>query len=176
MPFLRYDVASTGATKKYTRVGEIQIAGKNGPLAAIQHTQNREGTVPLRWHATAADILRSIGGDEAAQAILIDLKPKADTVSLYRLHDVWGFSYSGWTPLAPRLEVLFADFEHKHPAQLKAAFTDEDADGGIVGEFLYVRGGVVEGSWNWGMVGRVNGALLWRDAFEYLTGELQKVL
>ncbi len=43
------------------------------------------------------------------------------------------------------------------------------------GEFHYVQG-VVKGTWNWGMVGRVNGAILSRDAFDYLSKKLKEVL
>src|SRR5262245_7642546 len=33
---------------------------------------------------------------------------------------------------------------------------DRGSDRSLVGEFLYVQGGVTGGTWNWGMVGRVN--------------------
>jgi hypothetical protein len=53
---------------------------------------------------------------------------------------------------------------------------DRDAERDQLGEFLYLQGGVKKGTWNWGMVGRVNGALLWPDAFAYLTDSLGRVL
>jgi hypothetical protein len=50
------------------------------------------------------------------------------------------------------------------------------AERDVVGEFLYVQGGTTGGTWNWGPVGSVNGALVWPDAFAYLCGELTRVL
>lgn len=177
MPFVLYDVTPTTNGKRYTLVRTIPIAGKTaGPLAAIHDSKNATRKTPFPWHAPVTEILRTIGA-KPTQEILIDLKPNVSkNVSLYRLLDVWGFSYAEWTPLALRLEALFSDRSQEDPAQFKASFTDENAEPSFVGEFLYVQGGTAGGTWNWGQVGSVNGALLWRDAFDYLSGELSKVL
>ena len=103
------------------------------------------------------------------------MKPRvAGNVSLYRLLDVWGFSYDSWTPLAIRLRALFGDRQEANPLAFKNSFVDPGIDHSLVGEFLYVQGGVSKGTWNWGQVGRVNGALLWRDAFDFLTTALHR--
>lgn len=60
--------------------------------------------------------------------------------------------------------------------KFKKQFDDRGADGSLVGEFLHLQGGVTGGTWNWGKVGRVNGALLWNDAFTYLVGDLRMKL
>lgn len=175
MPFMLYDVAGDPGQEQYTFVRKIQLAGKSGPLAKYSHDLNLEGKFPFRWHATEEDIIRHLGGLPGGQAIVIDLKPGvAKNVSLYRLLDVWGFSYQAWTPLALRLRVLFGDLEDADPKSFKASFIDAGKEHAQVGEFLYLQGGVSKGTWNWGMVGRVNGALLWRDAFDFLVGNLQK--
>ena len=47
-------------------------------------------------------------------------------------------------------------------------------DGGVIAhEFLYLNGGTGEGTWNWGMAGSVNGALLFQDAWEYLANQVR---
>jgi hypothetical protein len=116
-------------------------------------------------------------GKAEQQEIVIDLKPTVGcNVSLYRLLDVWGFSCEEWTPLALRLECLFVDVDQADPRKFKESFTVIEAKRECVGEFLYLQGGVHSGSWNWGMIGRVNGTLLWPKAFSYLAGELGKAL
>ena len=116
------------------------------------------GSVPFRNSLRAQEMQKL--------AVENGLKPyQTANVSLYRVMNVWGHSYEAWTPVAVHLEALFVDREHLAPAEFKKRFRDRDADRDQIGEFLYLQGGVREGTWNWGMVGRVNGALLWPDAF-----------
>ena len=125
------------------------------------------------------DIVRTLNpnNNEAKQSIVIDLKPHvAGNVSLFRLRDIWGFSFEQWTPLALRLQALFVDQAAVNPAVFKNSFSETGTRPQHVGEFLYVQGGVTKGTWNWGMVGRVNGAILWPDAFRFLAGSLQEAL
>ena len=177
MAFLLYDVKSTGAGKHYTLIENIRLAGSNGPLAAIHNSKNPTKKKSFTWHASDAEILQNIEGAKSEQEFVIDLKPNAKgNLSLYRLLDVWGFSYDNWTPLALRLECLFVDEYRDDSEEFKKSFLLPLAERDFVGEFLFVQGGTEGGTWNWGPAGRVNGALLWRDAFDYLTGELSKVL
>jgi hypothetical protein len=105
---------------------------------------------------------------------VVDLKPRvAGNVSVFRLLDVWGYSEDQWTPLALRLQAIFSDRDEPNPL-FKNSFVDPGTDHTLVREFLYVQGGVSSGTWNWGMVGRVNGALLWPDAFDFLVTALRK--
>jgi hypothetical protein len=153
----------------------VKLAGRSGPLAKISRKANPQSKIPFGWHATAADIIAGLGDSADSKAVVIDLKPRvAGNVSLYRLLDVWGFSDKSWTPLALRLQVLFGDRQEANPLTFKNSFVDPGTDHSFVGEFLYVQGGVSEGTWNWGMVGRVNGALLWQDAFKFLVERLQE--
>lgn len=176
MPFMLYDVSAGPSSRSYRYVRTVRIAGSRGPLAHIQRTRNTAAVCPFGWHASATDIVSALGG-RSDQAIVIDLKPTvAQDVSLYLLRDVWGYSAQDWTPLALRLEYLFVDRAHPNPIEFKAAFDDAGADRTLIGEFLYVRGGVGGGSWNWGQVGRVNGTLLWPDAFDYLGTQLSRSL
>ena len=177
MPFMLYEVTAGTCSRSYRRLHTVAVAGNTGPLAHIQRTRNASGEVPFKWHATAADIVAALGRNPERHEIVIDLKPTvAKNVSLYKLLDVWGFSKADWTPLALHLECLFGDFEHEDPKLFKKEFDDRGAKGSRVGEFLYVQGGVQSGSWNWGQIGRVNGTLLWPDAFEYLATELAQAL
>jgi len=60
--------------------------------------------------------------------------------------------------------------------QLKKFFNDKDAENEYLGVFLFLRGGIKGGTWNWDQVRTVNGALLWKDSFRYLTGKLSEYL
>ena len=177
MPFRLYNVAEEAGLRQYTFVNHTRLAGKCGPLASFARSANVEQRVPFPWHATEGDIIRNLNNAQTKQAIVIDLKPHvAGNISLYRLRDVWGFSYQGWTPLALRLQTLFVDHNVANPAVFKNSFSDIRTDHQLVGEFLYLQGGVSTGTWKWGMVGRVNGAILWRDSFDFLVRSLQSAL
>jgi hypothetical protein len=123
------------------------------------------------WHLRERRLLELLGTDDPSRhALVIDLKPRVDgNVSLYRLRNVWGYRGEGWAPLALQLEVLFADREEPDPDRFKQCFREPGKEGTLVHEFLYLGK-----NWNWGMVGRVNGALLWPDAFDYFVAEISR--
>ena len=175
MSFMLYHITGEPGRMQYKFARGIQLAGQSGMLAKYSRSLNPEKRIPLKWHATAKKLIQLLGGSPTEQAIVLDLKPGATSkVSLYRLLDVWGFSYANWTPLALRLRVLFANRKEANPFTFKNAFVDPGTEHSLVGEFLYLQGGVSEGTWNWGKVGRVNGALLWSDAFEFLSTALKQ--
>jgi hypothetical protein len=123
-------------------------------------------------------ILSRLGIEQPAEhRILIDLKPSDKTnVSLYRLRDGWGYSNEGWTPLALRLESLLVDDPRDNPTIFKQEFLGPSETRDFIYEFLYLNGGTSGGKWTWGMVGRVNGALLWPDALRYFISSINRQL
>jgi hypothetical protein len=177
MPFLLYNLEGPPGREQYTGPRPCQLAGRKGPFAHLVAVQNPEKQVPFGWHATAEELIAYQGGSPSARAIVLDLKPNApDEVSLYRLLDVWGYSYHDWTALAVRLQALVTDRREPNPARFKKGFVDGADNHRLAGEFLYVYGGVTGGHWNWGKVGHVNGVLLWKDAFDFLSAGLSKGL
>lgn len=110
MPFMVYRVSDlpTGTAFRYVR--GLQIAGTRGPLCRFVTEDVAPANEPVGWHATEEAILAAAGEAETEQAIVIDLKPHVKgNVSMFRLLDVWGYSYPEWSPLAVRLESLFVD-------------------------------------------------------------------
>jgi hypothetical protein len=177
MPFMLYNKTPRADYNDYTFIQNIKIAGNTGPLAKIQSRLNIDKSKESQWHASDEDVLREIGLTPENHAIIIDLKPNVKgIVSLYKLLDVWGYSYPAWTPIAVRLEEFFSDREESDPSEFKKTFSDKEAEHNLLGEFLYLQGGTNGGSWNWGMVGRVNGALLWPSALKFLAGEILKTV
>ena len=177
MPFILYEVSPKGKDKEYTRIRNVQVAGNRGPLFSFVHEKNPRSKCPFAWHASGAEIVEQIVGPGTSNEILIDLKPnQPGNVSLYRLMNLWGFSVEDWTPIALHMEALFVDRSESSPKRFKERFLVRGASRDQIGEFLYLQGGVRGGTWNWGRVGSVNGALLWPEPFEYLTGSLKTVL
>ncbi len=175
MPFMLYQLTGESGREQYKFVRALRLAGQSGALGRLVRTLNPEKRIPLKWHVTAKKLIQLLGGSPTDQAIVFDRKPGATgRVSLYRLLDVWGFSYANWTPLALRLRVLFADRKEANPFAFKHAFIDPGTEHSLVGEFLYVQGGVSEGTWNWGRGGRDSGVLLWSDAFDFLSSALKQ--
>lgn len=171
MPFYLYETASVQDGVAYKQLREIKLGGSSGPIAGCARVRT-EGQ-PGGWHATERDLIEASKENPDGHAIVIDLKPREiGKVSLYRVTDVWGFSDEGWTPIALRLSALFIEEEHEDWEAFKRDFLDTKAEHQVVGEFLYLMGGYKGGTWNWGMVGRVNGALLWPDALQYLASNL----
>lgn len=177
MPFMLYGVQPTPSGSAFEYVRHLQLAGSRGPLRRFVQENVVSDERPVGWHATEQGILTAAGEPADSQAIVIDLKPSVKgNVSLYRLRDVWGYSYADWSPLALRLESLFVDRVVEDVAAFKRSFVVPPDSSDEIGEFLYVQGGTCGGTWNWGMVGRVNGALLWPNALAYLSGALLAAL
>ena len=146
--------------------------------------RENQDPVNLEWHLSEPDLLSAtideFLGEPALPndyAIVIDLKPgDEERVSLYELKDIWGYSHSlDYTPIALRLETLAVDLDHPNPDAFKQRFEANDNFRESVHEFLYLQGGAGENSGigNWGMAGRVNGALLWPDALKFFFKEIQ---
>jgi hypothetical protein len=174
MPFLLYrHWPKDSDSLVFRRVREVSVGGKHGPIA--KHVANECGDEPgCGWHMSETQLLDQLS-DTPGHAVLIDLKPTTTgNVSLYRLTDVWGFSYREWTPVCLRLESLFIDEHRANAEEFKEEFPFRPEDGGVIAhEFLYLNGGTSEGTWNWGMAGSVNGALLFQDAWEYLANQVR---
>ena len=76
--------------------------------------------------------------------------------------------------MAVQLLPLFVDRSEEDPKQFKAIFIWTKEKGEFVHEFLYLQGGTQEGTWAWGRVGSVNGALLWPPIFNHFAREIFK--
>lgn len=155
------------------RPGEIRLSGNGSPFRKVLTDAGS-----AKWHSTDEFILYLLGVERPAEhRILIDLKPSdKSNVSLYRLRDVWGFSYEEWTPLALRLESLLVDEPQDNPSTFKQVFRGPLETKDFIYEFLYLNGGTKSGKWTWGLVGRVNAALLWPDALRYFVNAINRQL
>lgn len=187
MPFYLYGKTPiNGGFSEYIQEREISLAGTNNVIyssltAANQLQQNQGQNAGIGWHLNEIDLLGTATEQYLNQpvlaneyAIVIDLKPNvANNVSLYEIKDIWGFSYSDYTPIALRIETLFGDLDHQNPDAFKKCFRDNNCLRDQVHEFLYLQGGYDSGKWLWGRVGMVNGALLWPDALEFFFREIQ---
>lgn len=177
MPFYLYRTEQISSGVVLERQQVVQLAGTSGPLYSYVNRTKRAKHFP--WQIDEAGILAEISGPPSPDPrLIVDLKPSAKrNVSLYIIRRIWGYSYEEWTPIAVQLEGVFVDVEVENPEQFKQRFVLEpEMQHDIVHEFLYLQGGTAKGSWNWGMVGRVNGALLWPDAMRFFLGELSRYL
>ena len=178
MPFLVYEKENNFLIKKK----EVSLAGKNGPVCSLvmrkvkmeQWNKNYKDDYAIGWEITDRDLLRELGFTSSNVSLIIDLKPNVkNNVSLYYLRKIWGFSYYGWSPVALQLETVYVDKQVDNPKKFKNKVALPKDRGDLVHEFLYLQGGIKEGSWVWGRIGSVNGCLLWPDAFNFF---IEKIL
>jgi hypothetical protein len=97
MPFLLYEIANG----IYRRLHSVHLGGKSCPFkkAAERTPESPE------WDITGSELLRLLEvQDEDRHAVVIDLKPNAESVNLYRIRHVWGYFSQKWTPIALELE------------------------------------------------------------------------
>ena len=187
MPFYLYQKERINAeSSSYIRKEEISLAGKtviyNSLIKTGQLIENQDQG-DLKWHLSESDLLSTAIDQYLSEsalpndyAVVIDLKPSdKGRVSLYELKDIWGYSYTSYTPIAIRLEPLFVDRKHTNPDVFKQHFKTNDSLREPVHEFLYLQGGAGKdsGKWIWGQAGLVNGALLWPDALKFFFKEIQ---
>ena len=157
---------------------EYEILRERIPLAGYQRgliyrSLMNSGQGDIRWHLSESDLLQTATKlynltSPSECAIVIDLKPNAEYLDFYEIKDIWGFSYeSNYRPIALRLEPLCI----KNPVRAERfkAFWCKNCSRKQVYEFLYLQGE----TWTWGMVGTVNGALLFPDARKFFFSKIK---
>jgi len=176
MPFYLYKQSPRpDGSVRYTQQRQITLAGSSTGLIypfVLAYARRQER---FAWHAKINDLLDEAGIPPKGHAVVIDLKPK-ESVTLFELTDVWGYSYPEWTPIAMRMETLFLDEKPLDPDAFKQRFADARCRRRPLYEFLHLQGGTIGGSWNWGQVGTVNGALLPPEALDFFLERLQESL
>lgn len=137
MPFLIYERTDVGT---YRRVGQVNLGGVHGPFA--QHVHEAAAGATLTWHLSEAEVPLHFHRDSERHVFVIDTDPSNPaTVAIYRLRDVWGYSYARWTPIMLRLSVIYHDEPAENPAAFREEFPLPDGLGEDVFTFLYLRGG-----------------------------------
>jgi len=170
MPFFVYRVgpSTDEGASEFTTPTRVSLGGNRGPL--YRYASRRIADAPaetVKWEIQETEIIHELGFSPVEEfAIVVDLFPRETRyVSLFQIRRVWGISHKDWTPLAIQLRTLVDD-EAANPAVFKQRFSAPE-NGKLVHEFLYLRGGTQWGGWGWGMVGSVNGTLLWPNDFNH---------
>lgn len=160
----------------YRLVKPVKFAGKDSPITPYV-IENAKDEHPFGWHMHEAEILKRLGVDASSHATVIDLWPnRSDAVLLFQVKGILGFSYMDWTPICFLLETLIDHEKSEDPAKRKREFLlPNNHQGDKVLSFVYLRGGFQEGSWLWGAIGSVNGAILERDAWRYFDHKLRSL-
>lgn len=166
--FLYEKVTEDPSHKAYQRQREAKLPSKIKSFV-LERGINLGG-----WHMTEEQLLRLCDVEPSSNALIVDLKPKAtNIVNLYSMRGIIGYSYEDWTPLCFLLEEMFADKPEYDPAGFKEKFLfSPDSSLRRAASFVYLRAGTQRGVWNWGAVGRVNGAIIFPDAWKYFHQQL----
>jgi hypothetical protein len=143
------------------RVGRIPLL--------LKDIMPQDVTEPYSWHLPFNQAL--IQKEQQGVSLVIDLRPKVkETISLYELLDVWGYSDNKWTPIMLMLRALFieepsqgidtSDFSIKASANPDRIYTFLHLDGTII------HGDIV-GRWLPSSPSSTNSVLLWPNAMNY---------
>jgi hypothetical protein len=169
-----YELTDEPEGTVYRLLRTVRLTAESGAIASfVRAARDME---PGGWRMTERDLVEGVGGDSDAHAVVVDLKPHArGIVNLYRIRGIVGYSHEDWTPLCFLLEKLFDDEPEPDPERFKRRFARADSFRGTNAvSFVYLRRGTRGGAaWNWGHIGRVNGAILFPNAWQYFGQELR---
>jgi hypothetical protein len=171
MPFLLYKKESDHC---FVRIREVVLPRS---IKSYVMSKGSDDADELQWHIESKALLKcEVPHNESPNdySLMIDLKPRDKTaVSIYQLLEIWGVSYGTWTPVLMHLQPLWSDWESPDPEAFKKRFALPSLLEAPIYEFLYLnhKGGRARG-WTWGLVGRVNGALLWPGALTYFMKQI----
>ena len=175
MAFLVYSKTRLQNELEYHSPQSVVLAG--GGLirsACRKHLSDHDAG----WTISASEMLQAGDFSVEDHAIVIDTSPRRQTVSLFEIKSISGYSYEAWTPILLTFEQLFADAEDEltiedgtvlTPEEFKSRFRDGSCERHVVRSILYLRGGWGSGDWNWGGNSRTTAALLWEDAWRYFS-------
>ena len=86
-----YELADDPRNKVYRFLRTIRLTAKSGAIASFVH--DTRGVEPGGWRMNEPELLVRVGGDPDSQAVVVDLKPRAEgIVDLYRMRGIIGYS------------------------------------------------------------------------------------
>ena len=112
--YARYSIKIEADRSSYEFIEECSLFGCNQgfiPWLLERQMPPSQGE-PYKWHLPIRESLNEAkwnDTDYADSALIIDLTPKRNTLSLFEVLDVWGYSDSYWTPILLHLSGLFVD-------------------------------------------------------------------
>jgi hypothetical protein len=175
MQFFIYRIEPSG---HHRLLKPVELAGSDGPLAQYVRTspaatlpKDQEGT---GWHLTESRLLGLLVIPPTIEhAVLCGMRPPTKSfVEMYRLLDLWGFSYRNWTPVTFRLRQLTDENSRvPDPTALTRGFKIQSQAEPVVA-FLQLNGGLVEGTWSWGATRSSNRIVLPPEALEFFLSSL----
>lgn len=122
------------------------------------------------WTTTDVEMLAAWGLEQETSAIVIDMTPGRDTVALFQLWAVSGYTDETWTPMMLHLRSLFWDDVPDKPVEdFKMAFDRDPTKGLYVRSIMYVKQ-----DWNRGGRGPSSGTLITDGVWEYFIREAAK--
>ncbi len=175
--YARYQKRRSNGVTSYSFAEQCSLFGCNEgfiPWLLARQIPSSQGE-PYKWHLPIQASLNGAewnGIDYRGSTLIIDLKPKQNktNLSLYEILDVWGYSYSGWSPILLHLSGLFVDADPTVINRNDFRVTDSERDEPIY-EVLCLDGSVsngkLTGRWNAPPASPTNAALLWPDKLRY---------
>lgn len=178
--FALYSKRAVEAGNQYLFSKSISLFGCNVGFipAMLKLSLSSDASEPYAWRIDVGGAMGEMG--HADQTILIDLMPRASTVSLYELVDVWGFSKNGWTPLMFHLRSFFVE-EDPSPHTKQDFIRLDHEIGDPIFSMTYMPGssiskGKLMGKWLPPGPSSTNSVLLWPEAFKYFVDQAAQLM
>lgn len=181
--YLLYEKTERNDDTVYVFKEEVHLYGCNIGFIPIQLQKQltrlgQKTSEPYEWHLNVPNSLQEEGQENTT--VMIDLKPKQpDNVSLYELMDVYGYSYTGWTPIMLCLRGILID-ESPTEYDKKSFPVPNSKIHKFIFSFMYLNGGLkdglIEGKWTTPGLGAANGVLLWPETLEYFSEKAKEMM
>ena len=151
---------------------DLSLAGCNNGIIAneLKEILHPEDNPPIGWVIPISEKY-----NKQDYSVIIDIKPNNDEVFLCELDMVFGYSFSGWSPIMLRLKKLYSD-ETKEDVDKENFLYPEDPE--IIYTMLYLYGsienGKINGTWRFPGPSPTNSLLLWPEAMSFFHNQVKE--
>ena len=178
--YLLYQTEIESSNITYRKIGQTHLFGRNKGIIprALLGTLQPNQSEPYSWRIPRQQII-SILNLNADEVVINAFPSSKDELPLYRIRDVFGYCFSGWTPILLHLDRLDVAINSKE-FNLDNFNIDVNKVHEHIFATLYMRGSIKEGQLinTWNPPGRstTNSTFMWPEVAKYFSSQIISIL